>query len=1138
MKKFLFLIAFIMYMFLCTNIAMAEDIPRPELVDLANRELIEAEICRYEYFNKEKNWGGRELSTNEHLEGMRNLIVYGEPFEIDAKTGRNRYLGYTMEDTFFTNYLFRNDATSPIGLYNRNWIEDPKNNPDTKNEPKIKDSQGDFDNNPYYEESIRLGLKRISRIDSNGNLIDFPDEELVKREWYKYVHIYQPPTSVSWGSGIMFHKDASGKIWYVTVPLDPDGIDPPDIDSGSINASLTATVTPEVLPEGETGTVTITLNSSDSMARLNGQPVDITTRRYRVEYGNQQSVGGEEITFTVDNVRAGSTITCSVEVFSQALEDAGVEPRDEESINIYIGTRFEASIGSSFNSKAVLGADERDNEKFNVLQKIPVKESLYANITKVPEYLVNAEYELVKRTKKYEVTVSRKYDLEWKERRSRPVTEYDEEGNIIGTRTEYYWSDRSDTETVRETYTIERQYQYYSISRLEVFGLDGAVIYNDCLPNDSINLTPKGYNLPEITVVRSEKESDHIKEPTFRKKITLEKKTLEGGKDGKPTLPSSNWKGKAEDEVGKIIVKNDLLKIDGITFLNDKERNSFTDAPNNVKLDNPVGKNVLFEHKDSVVDNELTIGEDVLNGTYESRGEVYYRRIENINGTLDEIITQEVDVNPVTIHAPVVCDPKIQDDKGFNQELDTDKNVASVILGRASSLTFPTQGGNKFQGFKGYNADFEKYTKERIAKFPFDVYIGKNMDGEYLPVGESYVIPEGKKEIDFYVPVWVDEGEYNVEFKAIAINSPYGDSLSEKEANRNIENYVAVNTVPVKVIGRVYGFKITDINDYPDWEEVFRERSGTSEHTGKYYWVGNNNENGQKVRDDEKFTLPVLNGSHTRIENLGVLKTGYKIRFDLTTIGNCFTEDDFIRIRPSFYYVNKDGTGRREVDLWYMERIEGKDSIVKVGSKLDEKNIRTMVLGDSHRNVTSEEIETTAEIVGMSESELRNRETQIGYYSKVILHKPIRTFIGDTYVGGTENIPWEVDEERVKKSVQKWYGEYNVPNTVFVCDEGCDVLGEIGKRGTFTGDEDYWLKNGYIVVNFDIEVLRRIIPESGNDYDIRRFSYWGSENCDMWKVEGFSNEKSDSEWVRFNLQSGDVIFYYTDERSTSDYRVQ
>lgn len=64
----------------------------------------------------------------------------------------------------------------------------------------------------------------------------------------------------------MFHKDASGNIWYLTVPLDPDGLDPPDTDSGSINASLTATVTPEVLPEGETGTVTITLNSSASTA--------------------------------------------------------------------------------------------------------------------------------------------------------------------------------------------------------------------------------------------------------------------------------------------------------------------------------------------------------------------------------------------------------------------------------------------------------------------------------------------------------------------------------------------------------------------------------------------------------------------------------------------------------------------------------------------------------------------------------------------------------------------------------------------------------------------------------------------------------------------------------------------------------
>lgn len=54
MKKLLLLITFTVCIFLCVNTTMAEDIPRPELVDLANKELIEAGICDYEYFDREK----------------------------------------------------------------------------------------------------------------------------------------------------------------------------------------------------------------------------------------------------------------------------------------------------------------------------------------------------------------------------------------------------------------------------------------------------------------------------------------------------------------------------------------------------------------------------------------------------------------------------------------------------------------------------------------------------------------------------------------------------------------------------------------------------------------------------------------------------------------------------------------------------------------------------------------------------------------------------------------------------------------------------------------------------------------------------------------------------------------------------
>ncbi|WP_010245981.1 Athe_2463 domain-containing protein [Acetivibrio cellulolyticus] len=212
------------------NIKAADEGLAPtELVKLANKEIIDMGILSDEYFRL-ANIDGKPLSENEHLKGNRNYIVYGQP-NGDFKENRYRYLGYTRMGALFTNFLFPNDITSIKGLWDRNWIEDPKYNTLTKNRNEVK-GEDTFDNNPIYEESIRLGLKLISRKNSDGSLMDFPNDKLNERQWYKYVHIYQPPTSVSWGCGIMFHNPSGNQVNYLTVPLSPDGL------KGDINAQF------------------------------------------------------------------------------------------------------------------------------------------------------------------------------------------------------------------------------------------------------------------------------------------------------------------------------------------------------------------------------------------------------------------------------------------------------------------------------------------------------------------------------------------------------------------------------------------------------------------------------------------------------------------------------------------------------------------------------------------------------------------------------------------------------------------------------------------------------------------------------------------------------------------------------------
>ena len=118
-----------------------------------------------------------------------------------------------------------------------------------------------------------------------------------------------------------------------------------------------------------------------------------------------------------------------------------------------------------------------------------------------------------------------------------------------------------------------------------------------------------------------------------------------------------------------------------------------------------------------------------------------------------------------------------------------------MILGRTTKLSFPTIG--RYINKKGYiNADYRKYTLDRIVKFPFDVYVEDN----FLKAGTEYHLPENVIDLNIKVPTWVDEGNYNVECRAIAILDYDGDGVIYKwEAAKKVietrEKYKKINQV-------------------------------------------------------------------------------------------------------------------------------------------------------------------------------------------------------------------------------------------------------------------------------------------------------------------------------------------------------
>ena len=150
----------------------------------------------------------------------------------------------------------------------------------------------------------------------------------------------------------------------------------------------------------------------------------------------------------------------------------------------------------------------------------------------------------------------------------------------------------------------------------------------------------------------------------------------------------------------------------------------------------------------------------------------------------------------------------------------------------------------------------------------------------------------------------------------------------------------------------------------------------------------------------------------------------------------------------------------------------------------------------------------------------------IGWFDKIILSKYQRIFTGPN-----KNLPQGVDKDTSVMSKQKWYGEYYLPNYLFVTTPGFDVPNYGRTHYGLDGKEDFWLRDGYIIVNFTIETVK------DNNFEDPSLSYWGAERCNMFTREGFKREKTDYYEKEFILTDGDIVFYDTDKRASDDYGI-
>ena len=761
-------------------------------------------------------------------------------------------------------------------------------------------------------------------------------------------------------------------------------------------------------------------------------------------------------------------------------------------------------------ASAVIKADTRGAEKFDVLQGIPTSESLYANVL-AKSYLYRNAFTETKGTKQYPIRVSKTYTLTWTEPQPGPP---DDKGNSTT-----IYVPRSATQTVTKDYTIERKYSFWTIQNLEVYGLQKATVANYALPSGTVTLQPSGYSPPAVSAAHDAALSAHVTDPVYSN-VTLSGQTVSGG-SSRPSIPNEDWKSNAENAIGKIKVKNDLLVFNGSTVMDNRTVEETAPAPGTIPAPTMIGQNVLYG-SGYVIDAGKT-----NKASQPSTGMIYYKLIKGIGGG-DNKSYPINGINPVTVHTPVVNQAFVSDDQAHNQKTTPTAGRAALILDRPFTVTIPTSGAHK--DIKGYgNRDYAKYVRDKQVRFPFDVY--KAEHATLIPKDTWTSIPVGQLTTTFYMPVWVDEGNYDVLFRTFAENSP-GSFTSQPNANLDLTHHVATQVVAVEIIGRLFDFRITDIADY-QWETVFRTATGSATPTGNSYWVGTKGIDGAARGNTAPYVLPIRPGSHPESGKKNVaVKTGYHFKFEVKTLGNMFGAGDGVKITPTFYFVDKKGKNRQQVDLYYHS---GNKRFIRIGSTEDTEQ-RLVMLDTRLRNVSQQELTNTARsqwsLNGSSGSQASyiqqylkdaaQKRIYVGGYDGMLLPPQLRTFIGSLQV------PSGIDTARANASVQRWFGEYSLPAAPYAVPVGMN-LAEYGRTHRLDDNAPIFLREGYIVVNFNIETIRN------KDIGYPHLQYKNAPLNNQWQMEGYGRSFVDPYGASFSLLDGDVVFYHADLSSYDDF---
>ncbi|OME47473.1 MULTISPECIES: hypothetical protein [Paenibacillus] len=217
-------------------------------IEKINKDMAEL-YKKSNYYTMETNKGKlrEDLLQNQIKSNNSNFeIVYGGNHEWLEHSNMFAFSGYSIDgDSVSTEGAPWYAGWSGIQIQNFNMIKEPWKDSGVKSSYKIR--KNDFDafvgrdieylanSGGTFEQAILTGLnlnyagKKYERFIYNNQDKEYKDRVVYTQNttpskggrWIDYVHVLQPPTYLSWGSGRIYIQGSNGNITYLGIPIAP-----------------------------------------------------------------------------------------------------------------------------------------------------------------------------------------------------------------------------------------------------------------------------------------------------------------------------------------------------------------------------------------------------------------------------------------------------------------------------------------------------------------------------------------------------------------------------------------------------------------------------------------------------------------------------------------------------------------------------------------------------------------------------------------------------------------------------------------------------------------------------------------------------------------------------------------------------